>query len=68
MILVLKFAKPFHERGPFHMESVHLLCKSMDWLLYDRDLRHERVNNYLVTENEFNHIRKIRERLQAIIR
>ena len=50
------------------MESVHLLCKSMDWLLYDRDLRHERVNNYLVTENEFNHIRKIRERLQAIIR
>ena len=21
-----------------------LLCKSMDWLLYDRDLRHERVN------------------------
>ena len=21
----------------------YLLCKSMDWFLYDRDLRHERV-------------------------
>ena len=23
---------------------VNLLCKSMDWFLYDRDFRHERVN------------------------
>ena len=22
---------------------IYLLCKSMDWFLYDRDLRHERV-------------------------
>ena len=26
----------------FH--SIDLLCKSMDWFLYDRVLRHERVN------------------------
>ena len=25
-------------------QSIDLLCKSMDWFLYDRDLRHERVN------------------------
>ena len=25
-----------------------LFCKSMDWFLYDRDLRHERVNDYLL--------------------
>ena len=25
-----------------------LLCKSMDWFLYDRDLRHERVNGLSV--------------------
>ena len=23
-------------------------CKSMDWFLYDRDLRHERVNTLLL--------------------
>ena len=23
----------------------HLLCKSMDWFLYDRDLYHQRVKN-----------------------
>ena len=28
------------ERHNWH----ELLCKSMDWFLYDRDLRHERVN------------------------
>ena len=26
-------------------QSIDLLCKSMDWFLNDRDLRHERVNN-----------------------
>ena len=25
-------------------QSTDLLCKSMDWFLYDRNLRHERVN------------------------
>ena len=27
----------------YRHQSIHLLCKSMDWFLYDRDLRHERV-------------------------
>ena len=26
-------------------QSIDLLCKSMDWFLYDRDLRHESVND-----------------------
>ena len=25
--------------------SIDLLCKSIDWFLYDRDLRHERVKD-----------------------
>ena len=25
-------------------QSIHLLCKSMDWFLYDKDHRHERFN------------------------
>ena len=25
-------------------QSIDLLCKSMDWFLYDRSLRHERVH------------------------
>ena len=25
---------------------IDLLCKSMDWFLYDRDLHHERVNPF----------------------
>ena len=28
----------------YRTQSTDLLCKSMDWFLYDRDLRHERVN------------------------
>ena len=28
----------------YRNQSINLLCKSMDWFLYDRDLRHERVN------------------------
>ena len=33
-----------YDGGPYHVEtSLDLLCKSMDWFLYDRDLRHERV-------------------------
>ena len=32
-------------RGPisYRNQSIDLLCKSMDWFLYDIDLRHERV-------------------------
>ena len=28
-------------------QSIDLHCKSMDWFLYDKDLRHERVKDYL---------------------
>ena len=28
-------------------QSIDFQCKSMDWFLYDRDLRHERVNGTL---------------------
>ena len=27
----------------YRNKFIDLLCKSMDWFLYDRDLRHERV-------------------------
>ena len=33
------------------IEKPYLLCKSMDWCLYDRDLRHEIVND-LCTHHE----------------
>ena len=29
-----------------------MLCKSMDWFLYDRNLRHKRLNQYFM-KNEF---------------
>ena len=29
----------------YRNESIDLLCKSMDWLLYDREVRHERVKH-----------------------
>ena len=32
------------ESVSYKNQSIDLLCKSMDWFLYDRDLRHERVN------------------------
>ena len=34
-------------RGPlsYRNQSIDLLCKSMDWFLYDNGLRHERVKN-----------------------
>ena len=30
------------------MTEANLLCKSMDWFLYDIGLRHERVKLYIV--------------------
>ena len=41
--------KLFHDGGPYHIETAplicaDLLCKSMDWFLYDRDLRHDGVS------------------------
>ena len=29
----------------YRNQSINLLCKSIDWFLYDRDVRHERVNS-----------------------
>ena len=31
----------------YRNQSIGLLCKSMDWFLYDRDFRHERVKRRL---------------------
>ena len=31
----------------YRNQSIDLLCKSMDWFLYDRDVSHERVNRSL---------------------
>ena len=28
----------------YRKQRINLLCKSMAWLLYDRDLRHKRIN------------------------
>ena len=46
----------------YRNQSIDLLCKSLDWFLYDRDLLHERANafiankeveysNFILTEN-----------------
>ena len=29
----------------YRNQSINLLCKSIDWFLYDRDVRHERVTS-----------------------
>ena len=29
----------------YRNQSIDLVCKSMDWFLYDKDLHHERVKN-----------------------
>ena len=45
-----KFSSFMTEVPTYRNQSIHLLFISMDWLLYDWDLRHERVNfhhNYL---------------------
>ena len=35
----------FHDGVPYHVEtSIGFLHKSIDWFLYDRDLRNERVS------------------------
>ena len=31
----------------YRNRSIDLLCKSMDWFLYDKDRRHERVKEKL---------------------
>ena len=39
-LLTLSWQRPLSYRN----QSIDLLCKSMDWFLYDNGLRHERVN------------------------
>ena len=34
----------------YRNQSIGLLCKSMDWFLYDMDLRHERVKAWVQTK------------------
>ena len=42
---VIKCIKSFMTEVPTHRnQSIDLLRKSMDWFIYDKDLRHERVN------------------------
>ena len=43
IILTLSWRRPFLYRN----QSIDLLCKSMDWFLYDNALRHERVNEII---------------------
>ena len=40
----------FRDGGPlsYRNQPIDLLCKSMDWFLYDMDLRHERVKKELI--------------------
>ena len=52
---ILKMLSTFHESYNLHImsfmteflsyrnQSIGLLCKSMDWFAYDKDLRHEIV-------------------------
>ena len=37
------FINYFMTEAPTTYKPVQLLCKSMDWFLYGKDLRHERV-------------------------
>ena len=41
---------------PYKYQFIDLACKSMDWFLYDKDLRHERVKPQLI--KNFNDIRQ----------
>ena len=38
--LTLSWRRPL----PYRSQSIDLLCKSMDWFLYDNGLRHEELN------------------------
>ena len=38
--------QPFHDGGPYHIGTSPLICRT-NLFLYDRDLRHKRVNHIL---------------------
>ena len=46
--LTLSWRRPL----PYRNQSIDLLCKSMDWFLYDNGLRYERVNFVLTSKND----------------
>ena len=52
VVVIYVKLKLFHDGSPYHIEtspliwSIDLLSKSIDWFLYDRDLRHERVSYF----------------------
>ena len=47
--LILLWRRPLSYRN----QPIDLLCKSMDWFLYDNGLRHERVNSFHVSSLYF---------------
>ena len=53
----LKVSRPFvtlsRQRSlSYRNQSIYLLSKSLDWFLYDTDLRHERVNVVELTSHQ----------------
>ena len=36
--------QPLKDEGPYRIETSPLICRAMDWFLYDRDHCYERVN------------------------
>ena len=46
--LTLSWRRPLSYRN----QSIDLLCKSIDWFLYDNDPRHERVNMWCEIRDE----------------
>ena len=53
-------------RLSYRNQSIDLLCKSMDWFLYDNDLRHERVNYNEIYINR-NTVRQTRTSCKATL-
>ena len=43
-------------------QSIDFICKSNDWCLYDKDLRHERVKTNLINRRFFEFFRGYRKR------
>ena len=48
-LLTLSWRRPLSYRN----QSVNLLCKLMDWFLYDNGLRHGRVNNAIPNDEHW---------------
>ena len=51
-LAIISMQNLFHDGDPYHAETSSLFCraKSMDWFLYDKDLRHEGVMTSVMTE------------------